>query len=260
MISKLRHCCERLRCECLEAVSTVKTVCPAAHCILLCFSHQLLPHGTWKPPLTCPALRLSNASLFVLLCLHLLFLKSFMLEPFFSISPSQRRKHFLPKKPAPFLYPFMRLSLSVSLCLHLAVSLIAYVCSNCGAGGQRERCTAMWQSSPQGTVQVSRLGWRRQAQSVTNASGWSAAPSGTLFHSSVGTWQQSPQEPFKWDKLHPSQRMLLHAHPSPLDHTFKTRWSCFSLCLNLLFLCFLAHWLAGELAASENKKKNEREV
>lgn len=96
----------------------------------------------------------------------------------------------------------------------------------------------MWLSSPQGTVQVSRPGWRIQAPSVTNAFGWSAGPRGTLFQCSVGTWQQSPQELFKWDKLYQSQPMLLHAHPSPLNHTFETRWSSFFLCLILLFMCF----------------------
>lgn len=80
---------------------------------------------------------------------------------------------------------------------------------------------AMWLSSPQGIVQVSRLWWSIQAQSVTNGFGWSAGPQGTLFHHSVGTWQQSPQELFKGEKFYQSQPVLLHAHPSPLIHTLK---------------------------------------
>lgn len=148
-------------------------------------------------------------------------------------------------KPAPCLYPSISFCLSLSQtlspCLHSAASLLTslsffFVFLWLWPS---EWSMPMWLSSPQGTVQVSRLGWRIQAQSVTNAFGWSAGPQGTLFHSSVGTWQQSPQELFKGEKLYQSQPMLLHAHPSPLNHTFKTRWSSLSLSASSCYSCVL---------------------
>lgn len=143
--------------------------------------------------------------------------------------------------------------LSLSQPLELRLLLLFYVFWICGSVWPRERSMPMWLSSPQGTVQVSRPGWRIQALSVTNAFGWSAGPRGTLFQCSVGTWQQSPQELFKWDKLYQSQPMLLHAHPSPLNHTFETRWSSFSLCPILLFMCFPSLSRVGQQRALGNK-------
>lgn len=171
-----------------------------------------------------------------------LFLKSFMWEPLFSInSLSQRQKH-VPKEtsslPLPlhiFMYVFVSHTQSMSLFCRLSSHFSVF--SICGSVWPSERSMPMWLSSPQGTVQVSRLRWRTQAPCVTNAFGWSAGPQGTLFQSSVGTWQQSPQELFKWEKLYQSQLMLLHAHPSLLNHTFKTRWSSLSasFCYSCVF-------------------------
>lgn len=108
-------------------------------------------------------------------------------------------------------------------------------------------------SSPQGTLQVSRLGWRIRAQSVTNAFGWSAGPRGALLHCSVETWQQSLQELFKWEKLYQSQSMPLRARPIPLNRTLKTRWSSLSLYLILLFMCFRSFSWVGQLRGLGNK-------
>lgn len=126
-------------------------------------------------------------------------------------------------KPAPRLYP------STSFCLSLSQATSPIGCFSAfsvrGCLRPSEWSLPMWLSSPQGTAQVSRLGWRIQAQSVTNAFGCRAGPWGTLFHCSVETWQQSPQELFKWEKLYQSQPVLLRTQPSLLNHTFKTRWS-----------------------------------
>lgn len=102
------------------------------------------------------------------------------------------------------------LSQSLGLCLQSAALLFPI----CGSVWPSDRSMPMWLSSPQGTVQVSRRGWRVHAQSVTNAFGWSADPRGPLFHSSVGTWRQSLQELFKGEELYQSQPMLLCVHPS----------------------------------------------
>lgn len=68
--------------------------------------------------------------------------------------------------------------------------------------------------------------------------GEAMGPQGTLFHSTVGTWQQSPQELFRGGKLYQSQAAALHAHLNTFNRTFKARWisppllrsatSCFS--------------------------------
>lgn len=124
----------------------------------------------------------------------------------------------------------------------------------------QNRSIPMWLSSPRGTVQVSRLGWRIPTPSVTNAFGWSAGPRGALFCSSVGTWQQSPQELFKWDKLFQSQEMLLHSNPSPLDHTFKTgRSRFFPLSSSSCFLwAFQCKWSQASSQIWKNKKKTQK--
>ncbi len=180
-----------------------------------------------------------NFFMFVLLCLHLFF--SSLSCCSHSPLPTflARGKKTSPMKPAPCVYPSTSLLVFVSV----SQSMSPFDCLSSQfvvLSGWVNAVLPMWLSSPQGTAQVSRLWWRIQAQSVTNAFGWSARPQGTLFHSSVGTWQQSPQELFKGEKLYQSQPVLLHAHPSPPNHTLKTRWSSLflslSLCLVLLVM------------------------
>lgn len=262
VISKIRCICEKMRCECLEAVSTVKctgkapsarlltTTCSRSVFLIclfsLCFS---LMRDTWKTSLGCPNPRHSEISLWLCYFVFISFAQVFHVAATLLDQLSKPEAKTLPRwNQLPALTPpYLCLSHSVRVSSHFSVSSI------CGSVWQSEPSMPMWLSSPQGTVQVSRLGWRIQAQSVTNAFGWSASPRGTLFHSSAGTWQQSPQELLKGEKLYQPQPMLLHAHPSPLNHKFKTRCLCLSfcrsLCLILLFMCFPSFSWVGQLRA-----------
>lgn len=193
VISKLRRMCEKPRCECLELFLLWNAVerqrlcgCSQQPALSVCFSHPsilsvLLPHAWDMKDLFgfAPAPTILKR-LHVRVLTSSLLLKSFMLQPLSSTKLSQRRKHF-PNETSSRPFPLhITLSAFVSVAQPMnashCLSPHSSVFSRQGLFWPNERSMPMWLSSPQGTVQVSRLAWRIQAQNVTNAFGEALVP------------------------------------------------------------------------------------
>lgn len=221
----------------MQGESTVRVIAHNSR-LLVCFSHlsvlsASLPHvwymNLWDFFVFCVALSSSLFSAF-----HS-FLSQWVKNP--------QWNHLLNFTPQ---YP--------SVCLSHSASLRPPVLSICGSAWHSERSTARDKAAHK--VLRRYVGWwHMQAQSVTNAFGWSAGPQGTLFHYSIGTWKQLPKEPFEGEKFYQSQPVLLPAHPKILNRTFKTRWSSLCLCVIMLFMWFT--WLswAGQLRGFGERKE-----
>lgn len=158
-------CCEMLRTD---------AVCAAArrNPLVIWFSHLSLLLLVWYLKYLSDLLHPLLFWIFFSCSCFLFFFSSNLSSCSYSSLLYLKTKTFLRKKPAPFPWPlhiFLVYCQSVSQ-PHFSWSVI----SDCDSVWPSDRSIPMWLSSPQGTVQVSRPGWRIPTLSVTNAFGWSA--------------------------------------------------------------------------------------
>lgn len=199
---------------------------------------------TWKTSMGCPHPRHSEISscscyfVFTPLALDFNVVATFLhqlSEPEAKALPLMKPA-LLPLHPA---HPSVRLRQSSHCCPLPSHSSVFPICGSAWPSGLS---MPMWLSSPQGSVKVSRRGWRVPAQSVTNASGWSAVPRGTLFHSSVVTRLQSPQELLKVEEFVSVTADASSCLSEPTQSPILNSLSC---CL-IPLLCFASFSRFGE--------------